>query len=202
MSVEQLYVQETYDLIASSFSSTRYRPWSCVENFLETLKAGSKIADIGCGNGKNMNYRTDCEYIGCDFSQNLVQICKNKGLNVVFGDILNLPFEDESFDHTICIAVLHHISDDYKRSIAISELKRITKKNGKIFILVWAFEQDQDSKRKFEKQDNMIPWKDKQGNIIAWRYYHLFTKSELHDLVGDANIFYEKSNWGTIFTKK
>ena len=88
-----------------------------------------------------------------------------------------------------------------KRYAAISELKRITKKNGKIFILVWAFEQDTDSKRKFENQDSMIPWKDKSGSIIAWRYYHLFTKKELQNLAGDAYIFYERSNWGAILTK-
>lgn len=199
MSVEKLFVQETYDAIADSFSSTRYRPWSCVENFFNGVQPGSKIADIGCGNGKNMNYRKDCEFTGCDFSQNLVKVCQTKGLNVVFGDVLNIPFQDDAFDHTICIAVLHHISEKEKRATAVSELKRITKKNGKIFILVWAFEQEPDSRRKFDVQDTMVPWKNKQGTTLAWRYYHLFTRDELYNLVNCSEIFYEKSNWGVIF---
>ena len=202
--MEVTYVQQTYNKIASSFSSTRYRPWSCVERFLGEIESGSKVADIGCGNGKNMQYRTDCDFKGCDFSQNLVDICKEKGLNVVFGDILNVPFEDETFDYTICVAVLHHLFSKKNQRQAILELKRITKKNGKIFILVWAFEQEASSKRQFSSQDNMIPWKDKKQNIIAWRYYHLFRKDEFFELLDDEEVefFFERSNWGAVLQNK
>ena len=202
--MEVTYVQEAYNKIASSFSSTRYRPWSCVERFLSEIESGSKVADIGCGNGKNMQYRMDCEFKGCDFSQKLVDICKEKGLNVVFGDILDVPFEDETFDYTICVAVLHHLFGEKNKRQAISELKRITKKNGKIFILVWAFEQEANSKRQFSSQDNMIPWKDKKQNIIAWRYYHLFRKDEFFELLEDeaVDIFFERSNWGAVIQNK
>lgn len=202
--MEVTYVQQAYNKIASSFSSTRYRPWSCVERFLSGIESTSKVADIGCGNGKNMQYRTKCEFKGCDFSQSLVDICKEKGLNVVFGDILNIPFEDKTFDHTICVAVLHHLFGKKNQCQAISELKRITKKNGKIFILVWAFEQEASSKRQFTRQDNMIPWKDKKQNIIAWRYYHLFRKNEFFELLEneEVEIFFERGNWGAVLHNK
>ena len=45
----------------------------------------------------------------------------------VKADILNLPFEDNSFDLIFCNHVLEHIKDDHK---AMSELYRVLKKGG------------------------------------------------------------------------
>ena len=64
---------------------------------------------------------------------------------------------------------------------------RVTKKGGKALVLVWALEQPEKSRRKFTKQDNMVSWKDKKGNLMGERYYYVFKKDELEGLVG---IFY------------
>ena len=154
MSIEEINVKNVYNAIAKEFSQTRYRPWSCVEEFLDDVKSGSKIGDIGCGNGKNMKYRKDCNNYGCDFSEELVDICRKDGLNTIYGDVLDIPYESESFDYTICIAVIH-LSTCEKRK-AIEEIMRVTKKGGKAMILVWALEQPSDSRRKFKEQDNMV----------------------------------------------
>lgn len=205
MNLENEYVKKFYNTTAEEFSNTRYRPWSCVESFLDNVNSNSKIGDIGCGNGKNMNYRKDCEFYGCDFSESLVNICKDKGLNVILGDVLNIPFKNDNFDYTICIAVIHHLSENEKRKKAIEELIRVTKKNGKVLILVWALEQEKDSKRKFKQQENFIDWKDKKQKLLGKRYYYVFKKNELESLV-PKNVkiiksFYEKGNWGIIIEK-
>jgi len=205
MSIEEINVKYVYNKIAKEFSETRYRPWSCVEGFLNGVKKGSKIGDIGCGNGKNMVYRMDCDNYGCDFSQGLVNICKSKGLNTIYGDILDIPYENDNFDYTLCIAVIHHLSTVEKRRKAIQEIMRVTKKGGKALILVWAFEQPEDSRRKFTKQDNMVSWKDKKGNLMGERYYYVFKKDELEGLVDKSftisKSFYELGNWGVILEK-
>ena len=69
MSIEEINVKQIYDKIANEFDNTRYRPWTCVENFLDSIPPNSNIGDIGCGNGKNMLYRKDCNNYGCDFSE-------------------------------------------------------------------------------------------------------------------------------------
>ena len=60
-------VKITYEQIASHFSETRHHVWPPVKKFIDSFKVNSLVADIGCGNGKNM-YRKDCEFIGLDFS--------------------------------------------------------------------------------------------------------------------------------------
>ena len=204
MSIEEMYVKNVYNKIASEFDTTRYRPWTCVEEFLNTIPKGSIIGDIGCGNGKNMLYRKDCLNYGCDFSESLVKICLQKNLNVICGDILNIPYKNDSFDYTICIAVLHHLSTIEKRKKAIEELERVTKKGGKVLVLVWAFEQEEDSRRKFTTQENFVDWRDKQQNLLGKRYYYVFQKNELESFVDEKKIeksFYEKGNWGILFKK-
>ncbi len=51
----------------------------------------------------------------------------------VVGDIHSIPLTDESVDAIICSSVLEHVKNP---SLAMSELKRILKKNGKIFFFV------------------------------------------------------------------
>ena len=77
MSVENIEyenVKKVYDAIADHFDVTRYSVWIDVKKFLDILPKNSFILDAGCGNGKNMLYRSDCENYGCDFSEKLVEI--------------------------------------------------------------------------------------------------------------------------------
>ena len=64
--------------------------------------------------------------IGIDFSDGLLEICKEKKLNVKKSDITNLPFKDCTFDYVISIAVIHHINSEDDRIKAISELLLVT----------------------------------------------------------------------------
>ena len=175
-------IKETYNNISESFNHTRYNIWRCVKEFLDNIESKSLIGDIGCGNGKNMVYRKDCYNYGCDLSDNLVKICLKKDLNVVLGNILNIPYNNDIFNYVLCVAVIHHLDSVIKRKRAIDELIRITKPGGNIFILVWAFEQEYSSK-KFNKQENLIDWKDNKGNILGKRYYYVFKKNELESLI-------------------
>ena len=122
--VERTHVYDTYNLIADHFSSTRHYLWPNVNRYIDLIEPGSLIADIGCGNGKNM-YRSDCEYIGLDFCDKFVKICKEKGKNVVLGNSLNIPFATNMFDYTLSIAVIHHLST-HERRLDVDELILLT----------------------------------------------------------------------------
>lgn len=174
-------VASTYNNIAHDFSTTRtkYNIWHTVRQFITDLPSGSHVGDIGCGNGKNMQLRTDeLTYYGVDISEVMVNICQARGHHVIQGNILRIPFEDNKFDAAMSIAVIHHLESRAERVAAIKELVRITKPGGKILIYVWAFEQPVESKRKFTSQDEMVPFKNKDGSVY-YRYYHLYTDDEL-----------------------
>jgi SAM-dependent methyltransferase len=67
--------------------------------------------------------RKGIEYISTDFENEFIADKKY--------DITQLPETDESFDFIICYHILEHIEDDKR---AMSELYRVLKKEGQIFI--------------------------------------------------------------------
>jgi len=206
---EKKYVHEVYNNIAKHFDKTRYSIWNKVKQFIDSMSKDSTMADIGCGNGKNMKYKNTNAY-GCDASEELVKICQKADLNVKNGDVTAIPFENNFFDHTICIAVIHHLSTNERRIKAIEELIRITKHGGTIMILVWALEQVERNKVRFTEADNFVDWKDLKTGKIHKRYYHVFAKGELEELIKLVNSdfkielqesFYDEGNWGVIIKK-
>ena len=214
--LEQEYVYTTYNSISTQFDSSRFCMWPEVTKFLNLVKPGSLIADIGCGNGKYLDYRVnDCTIFACDISEELLKISKlkrNPKINYTQGSVLNLPYRDNLFDAIIHIAVLHHISTKERRIIAIKELIRCCCIGGRICITVWADEQIKKEKWKLcntnnSNTDYMIPF-DKRNGQVVMRYYHLFTESdfrslleELSDLVIIERFIYDKDNWIAILKK-
>lgn len=197
-------VKDVYNSIANSFNKTRVKVWPCVSNFLDSMQGIG--LEVGCGNGKNMLYRTDLDIYGIDICPIFVKLCQESGLNVIEGTMTNLPYKNSSFDFVYCIAALHHLISQDLRIKAIQEMIRVCKPDGFIFILVWAFEQEPDSKHKFMEQDVLVPWKDSLET--KYRFYHVYKEHELENEVYSASkdvlvkqTMYEKGNWGIVIQK-
>ncbi|XP_029027315.1 alkylated DNA repair protein alkB homolog 8 [Betta splendens] len=145
--LEEEYVHQVYDAIASHFSSTRHSPWPRVGHFLSSLPCGSVLADVGCGNGKYLGVNPDLIAVGCDRSSALVQICAERGFQGFVSDALSVPLRTASCDACISIAVIHHFSTQERRLAAVRELVRLLKPGGRALIYVWAFEQEYNKKK-------------------------------------------------------
>ena len=182
-------VHNVYDIISKHFSTTRKIIWPKVEDFINTFNSNSLVLDIGCGNGKNMGSRKDCIYIGLDACENLMNQAKEQyNCSYIVGNCINLPFKSNSFNYAMSIAVIHHLSTESRRLQAIQEITRILKKEGEALIYVWAYEQPRFEKEK--SQDVNVKWmlqkkysEKKENDEIFYRYYHLFKKNELENLI-------------------
>ena len=229
--IEKKHVYEVYDKISEHFSQTRYKPWPLVSEFLNSLEKNSMVLDVGCGNGKYLSENKNLVMWGTDRSGNLLSIAKEKNINAqcFIADSLKLPIKSESFDAAISIAVIHHFSNELLRIQALKEIFRVIKKNGKVLIYVWAMEQKE---KKFKEQDNFVPWhlqkkyeneskvetmengpnitEDKNINCKVYqRYYHVFIKGELEDIInktGDnveiIKSYFDHANWCCIVQKR
>ena len=115
--------------------------------------------DAGCGNGKYLNVRKDLIMEGCDRSIGLLNLSSQmNGNDHVLCDILNLPYKPNTFDGIISIAVIHHLSSSGHRLRAIQNLVQLLTIHGRALIYVWALEQEEGMRRKFEKQNVMVDW--------------------------------------------
>lgn len=97
------------------------------------IKPNSKVLDLCCGTGDIAGIVKElypsCDVLGVDFSSEMLSIARKKYSNVTFFeyDVLNLPFEKNSFDYVIMSFGLRNIT---KKNKAIEEVYRILKTNG------------------------------------------------------------------------
>jgi methionine biosynthesis protein MetW len=95
---------------------------------LDLVPKGSKIIDLGCGNGTLLELLQKTKSViesGVELSPDGVRICKNKGLNVIQGRIdQKMDFPDDSFDYSICNVT---IQMTLYPEILVSEMKRISR---------------------------------------------------------------------------
>jgi SAM-dependent methyltransferase len=113
------------------------------------IGAGTKVIDVGCGQGRHSfeAFRRGANVIAFDQSagdlndvDEILQAMKDQGevptsarAEAVKGDALDLPFADGTFDCVIASEILEHVPQDDK---AIAELVRVLKPGGALVITV------------------------------------------------------------------
>lgn len=204
-------IETFYDLMADEFDKTRVRLWNCVKIFLDEFPSNSLILDVGCGNGKYLNYRNDIYMKGIDISQELVNICNKKGFDVIKGNMTNLPYDDNKFDGIISIASYHHLDNDEDRKKALNEFYRVLKEGGICFIEVWAKEQPDNHNKNcdgFKEKSNLVKWTSVKTGEVYYRYYNIYSNGELEKEIETLEprfkiieTGYEKGNYFIILIK-
>lgn len=113
-----------------------------LESFLKNIVEKSnteipKILDVGCGTGGNLEMLANFGAAeGVDVSDEALEFCRSKKLNVHKGLAESLPFADESFDVVTALDVVEHLDDDLA---GLKEMFRVLKTGGKTLIFVPAF---------------------------------------------------------------
>ena len=204
------HVLNVYNAITSEFDKTRFSIWKGVKQFLDEIPTNSLLLDCGCGNGKYLDYRPDIMTTGLDVCSPLLDIVlqKQPTANLILASVsrTHLPFIQNAFDYTICIAVLHHLDTHDNRLDFIRQLLRVTR--NKLLITVWAREQNisQKWKKINENGDYFVPWVSKKTGETFMRYYHLFSLHEVNEIIRQLNIqtyecYFENDNWNIILVK-
>ncbi|KAH0792782.1 S-adenosyl-L-methionine-dependent methyltransferase [Histomonas meleagridis] len=206
--LEEQHVHQVYDAIAKHFDNTRYKPWPGVKNFVTNIKPYSLLLDLGCGNGRNLQINPSVIDLGSDLSMPLCKLASKHGRPIFRASALEIPLRDNTFDHVICIAVIHHFSTPERRLQCLREISRVLKVGGTAFVTAWAIEQ---KNKHYETPDQMIPWTiDKRfgdENTRLQRFYHFFVKGEFAELIKDIDSLelveetWEKENWNALLKK-
>ncbi len=103
-------------------------------------KEKSRILDIGSSSGTNLRMLKDMgfkNYQGFDYNELSRKFCQEKGLgDVIIGDICTSSLLDNQYDLILATDVIEHIKND---DLALKEIYRILKPNGKLIVTVPCF---------------------------------------------------------------
>ena len=114
-SIDQLN-QDFYAAIAKDFHATRQHPWPGFRNTLQWIKPSGTVLDIGCGNGRFLQFLLDHSfeghYTGIDTNSVLLSHTPSypKSNYKTTGWKDWIQQNTENFDTIIVFGVLHHIS--------------------------------------------------------------------------------------------
>ncbi|HOK41434.1 MAG TPA: class I SAM-dependent methyltransferase [bacterium] len=111
------------------------KEYTNVINFFK-LPKNEVLIDLGCGQGHLLKVLKDnnfTNFYGLDFDCKILKnnFVKDRVLN---GNIIKLPFKNNSISNIIIMGTLHHLNsiDEYK--ICLVECERILKKDGMLYI--------------------------------------------------------------------
>lgn len=189
--------EKFYDTIADDFDSimnmydTNRRIEVIFDDFLgsEDLK-NKTLLDGGCGTGlfTKKAIERGAEVTSLDIAPKLVELTikKNPSATGIEGSLLELPFEDNTFDFVISSDVIEHTPDPLA---AVKELIRVLKPSGKICITVpnrtfWFFSvkiAEALKLRDYQGFENWVHYNDLKNfmernniRIIKFKGIHLF----------------------------
>ena len=126
-------VAARYDLTNTVLSLGQDRGWRTAVAAALGLQSGERALDLAAGTATSTAAlaRTGARVVGCDFSLGMLQVGRGKGVELVAGDALQLPFADASFDAVTISFGLRNTADVPQ---ALREMRRVTKPGGRLVV--------------------------------------------------------------------
>jgi SAM-dependent methyltransferase len=105
---------------------------------LAPVHAGDLLVDIGAGTGQLLSELVgSCRAVGIEYDWEALRLARQSATPIARGSLLDLPIRSDSAAVVTALDVLEHIDDDARGT---SELYRILRPGGLVFLLVPAFQ--------------------------------------------------------------
>jgi ubiquinone/menaquinone biosynthesis C-methylase UbiE len=182
------------------------------EYLRKNINKDAKVLDIGCGEGRNILSIVDIteNITGLDIDQKAVEDTKKNlasypKINVILGDVTQIPFEDKTFDVVIFSMTLVNL--DTQKENALSEIKRVAKDDAKIIISVYS-EKATDERMNMYYQINLPIVSEKNGkfifgiDVVSEQFSIEEIKTMIRPIGLEIDSYEEVENLAYIFTLK
>ncbi|MEB3103543.1 class I SAM-dependent methyltransferase [Ferviditalea candida] len=139
---EKLILKQAYNNFAEHRERTEIEPWKFLEReqFLKQIlrEQRMKLLEIGAGTGRDSLYfqQKGLSVTSVDLSEEMVKLCKAKGLNALCMDFYQLDFDAKSFDAVYALNCLLHVPKAQLDAV-LGQVSKVLKPNGLFFYGVY-----------------------------------------------------------------
>jgi ubiquinone/menaquinone biosynthesis C-methylase UbiE len=181
--------------------SPSYKTWFEDEKrfLIKNIRKNTKILEVGCGNGRSLKdiSKVTKNLTGIDHDKTAVQNAKInlkeiKNSKILLADAKKIPFKDKTFDAVLCMGntFANFYNDKY---IILSEMKRVVKDTGSIFISVYSEDALKERLKAYKQANLNIKTILSNGTVIfedikVDGYSEQFSKNELESIFKKANL--------------
>ena len=126
-------VARRYDITNTVLSGGQDKLWRRASRKLLAPAPGERILDLAAGTGVSTVELTKSGAwcLATDFSMGMLQAGKHRGVPMVAGDALHLPFADASFDGALISFGLRNLVDT---RAGLAEIRRVVKPGGRLVV--------------------------------------------------------------------
>lgn len=129
-------VAARYDLTNAVLSMGQDRGWRRAVAQALDLQPGERVLDLAAGTATSSAAlaRGGAAVVGCDFSLGMLQVGRragHRGVELVAGDALRLPFVDACFD---AVTISFGLRNTQDIDLALRELLRVTRPGGRLVV--------------------------------------------------------------------
>jgi SAM-dependent methyltransferase len=101
---------------------------SLLDRYLPEQPRPGRVLDVGCGTGLILKTLDKWEPTGIDFSHLALEFSRRRGArNLIQGNVVELPFADNSLDLILALDLIEHIEDDRR---IVAEFHRVLRPGG------------------------------------------------------------------------
>ena len=159
--------------------------WGGAVHHLPVLSQGSRVLELGCGNGKTLSAMIGRRWnvTAIDFSSRAAAMSRMNGTlqkaEVCVADARHLPFAPDRFDAVFAIHILSHLHKT-DRTRAVAEAIRVLKNGGLLYFSGFSTEDFRSGKGSIIEQGTV-----KRGSGICTHY---FTEPETQELFSNLTL--------------
>jgi len=189
-------VRAAWDRVSETYAANRNpdgNDAALIDELLESLPADARVLDVGCGDGMRTLANLPADAVGLDLSRRGLELASGNVPNpLVQGDMVQLPFADESFDGITAYHAVFHVERTTHPAV-YAEFARILKPGGRVLLTVGQGAYQRTRKNWLRSGESMFfstPGRDRTAAQLDEAGFDVAEERYVDDPLGSSALFF------------
>jgi SAM-dependent methyltransferase len=189
-------VRAAWDRVSETYADNRNPDGNdadLVDELLASLPDDARVLDVGCGDGMRTLANLPADAVGLDLSRRGLELAAGNVPNpLVQGDMVQLPFADESFDGITAYHAVFHVERTTHPAV-YREFARVLKPGGRVLMTVGQGAYQSTRRNWLRSGESMFfstPGKDRTAAQLDEAGFDVVEERYVDDPLGSSALFF------------